>query len=176
MLSYGSTGIHYCPPVLSIPINIINDNKYNNPMNYIFELYFASKNRKWDDPKCKTGSIIHTTTTYYNNFEYPNFLIFLIDALDVLTLKDNYQGIKYLFNEILILDSAEYYIYAYYLMPYENHFVILFKSEFSDEYVLKNHWYIFDNLQDIIFELIGDKEILLKEFWMHAIVYKKINI
>ena len=155
MLSYGSTGIHYCPPVLSIPINIINDNKHNNPMNYIFELYFASKNRKWDDPKCKTGIIIHTTTTYYNNFEYPNFLIFLIDTLDVLTLKDNYKWIKYLFNEILILYSAEYYIYGFYL---------------------KNHWYIFDNLQDIIFELIGDKEILLKEFWMHAIVYKKINI
>ena len=49
-------------------------------------------------------------------------------------------------------------------MPYENHFEILFKREFSDEYILKNHWYIFDNLQDIIFELIGDKEILLKEF------------
>ena len=120
-------------------------------MNYIFEIYFASKNRICDDPKCKTGIITHTITTYYNNFEYPHFLIFLIDTLDVLTLKDNYQRIKHLFNEILILDSVEYYIYAYYLMPYENHFVILFQSEFSDEYILKDHWYIFDNLQDIIF-------------------------
>jgi hypothetical protein len=115
--SYGSTGTHYCSPVLSIPINILNDKNYNNPMNYIFELYFASKNRTCDDPKCKNGIITHTITTYYNNFEYPNFLIFLIDSLDVLTLKYNNQRIKNLFNEILILDSAEYYIFAYYLMP-----------------------------------------------------------
>ncbi len=58
-------------------------------------------------------------------------------------------------------------------MHYQNHFVILFKSEISNEYILKDHWYIFDNLQDIIFELIGNKEILSKEFGIHALVYKK---
>lgn len=36
ILSYGSSGTHYCSPILSIPINIINDKNYNNPMNYIF--------------------------------------------------------------------------------------------------------------------------------------------
>ena len=74
------------------------------------------------------------------------------------------------------MDSSEYYIYAYYLMPYENHFVILFKTEFTDEDIKKDHWYIFDDLQDLVFELIWDKEILLKEFGIHAVIYKKINI
>ena len=50
-------------------------------MNYIFELYFASKNRICD----KTGIITLT-------------------IIDFLTLKDNYQRIKHLFK-ILILQK-----------------------------------------------------------------------
>ena len=41
-------------------------------------------------------------------------------------------------------------------MPYENHFVVLFKSEISDEFIHFDKWYLFDDLQDIIFVFIGN--------------------
>ena len=99
----------------------------------------------------QNGIIQHKTTTFYNNFVYPNFLIFLIDTYDVNALKNNNLRIKKLFNTLLVLDSDEYNIIAYYLMPYENHFVVLFKSEISDEFIHIDKWYLFDNLQDVIF-------------------------
>ena len=44
----------------------------------------------------------------HERFEYPNFLILVIDTIDYKTLKDNTKTIKALFNDILVLDSNEY--------------------------------------------------------------------
>ena len=79
---------------------------------------FPRKKRVCDDDRCKNGIIV---------------LIFLIDSLDVNTLKKNYIRIRKLFNNLLILNSETYYIKEYYLMPYENHFIILFQSENTDD-------------------------------------------
>ena len=117
---------------------------------------------------------MNNTITYYNKFEYPFFLIFLIDTKDVITLQNIFSRIYQIFNSLLILDSSEYYMIGYYLMPYENHFVVLFKSEYSDEFIQKDKWYLFDNLQDIIFEINGDKDKILSKFGIHAIIYKKL--
>ena len=153
-LSYGASEVHYCSPALSIPINSIKDENYNNPMNKIFEIYFSTKKRKCDDIRCKNGIIMHNTTIFYNNFEYQYFLIFIIDTNDVNPLQRNYIRFKQLFNHLLILDSSEYYITAYYLMPCENYFVVLFKSGYTDEFIQKDKWYLFDHLQKVIFEII----------------------
>ena len=63
-------------------------------MNLIFELYFSSFTRIRDDIKCKNGIISHINTTYYNNFDFPTFLIFLVDTYDVITLRDNEKESK----------------------------------------------------------------------------------
>lgn len=76
--SSGDTKIHYCSPVLSFPIDIINKDKYTNPMNLILELYFTSVKRLREDIRCKNGIISHYNTAYYINFEFLNFLIFVI--------------------------------------------------------------------------------------------------
>ena len=117
---------------------------------------------------------MHNTTTFYNHFEFPNFLIFLIDSIDVISLKKNYIIIKQLFNYFIVLDSSQYYITAYYLMPYYNHFTILFKSEYSDEFLEADNWYVFDNSQNALFEVVGNTDKILEEFAIHPIIYKKI--
>ena len=171
--SKGEYNIHYCSPVLSIPIDKLNEDKYANPMNLIFDLYFASVKRLCEDIRCKNGIISHCNTTYYNNFEFPDFLIFVVDTYDVKTLKDNGKKIKTLFNKLLILDMVEYNIVAYYLMPYENHFVIIFRSQISDEIIKLDRWYLFDDLEYAIFEKIGVINKILDEFAINAIFYKK---
>ena len=173
-LSYGASEIHYCSPILSIPINYIIDEKYNNPLNIVFDIYFSTNKRICDDQICKNGITMNNTITYYNNFEYPFFLIFLIDTKDVITLQNIFSRIYQIFNSLLILDSSEYYMIGYYLMPYENHFVVLFKSEYSDEFIQKDKWYLIDYLQDLIFEINGDKDKILSKFGIHAIIYKKL--
>ena len=131
--SLGESNTHYRSPILSIPIIKIIDKKYTNPLNLIFELYFSSFTRICDDIRCKNGIISHINTTYYNNFDFSTFLIFLVNTYDVKALRDNGKRIKSLFNQIIILDSIEYRVIAYYLMPYENHFVIIFQSQLSIE-------------------------------------------
>ena len=74
--SLGGFNMHYCSPILSIPIIKIIDKKYTNPLNLIFELYFSSVTRICDDIRCKNGIISHINTIYYNNFDFPTFLIF----------------------------------------------------------------------------------------------------
>ena len=104
--------IHYCSPILSILIAKILDEHYTNPVNIIFDIYFSSSKRKCNDMRCINGIISHNITTFYNNFEFPNFLVFVIDTTDVRTLKDNIKPIKALFNGILVLDSNEYELVA----------------------------------------------------------------
>ena len=71
-----------------------------------------------------------------------------------------------------ISDSNEYYIYTY-LVTYESHFAILFKSEYFDEYILKDKQFSFYNLQNVIFEIIGNEDIILDEFEINSIINKK---
>ena len=40
--SYGGSVLHYSSPLLSIPITSFKNGKYNNPMNIIFDEYFAT--------------------------------------------------------------------------------------------------------------------------------------
>ena len=96
--SLGESYTHYRSPILSIPIIKIIDKKYTNPLNLIFELYFFSVKRICDDIRCKSGIISHINATYYNNFDFPTFLIFLVDTYDVKTLRDNGKRIKNLLN------------------------------------------------------------------------------
>ena len=173
-LGFGASDNFFCSPILSIPINVIKNDKYNNPMNIILDIYFNEQKRICDDERCKNGIIVHNITTFYNNFEFPNILIFLIDSLDIIELKKNYTRIKQLFNNLIILDSFQYYICAYYLMPCENHFIILFKSECTDDFIEANKWYLFDNLQEVLFEIVGNVDKILAEFSIHAIIYKKL--
>ena len=80
-----------------------------------------------------------------------------------------------MFNQIIILDSVEYHVIAYYLMPYENNFVIIFQSQLSSENIKLDRWYLYDDLVDVVFESIGDISKVLDEFGIHVIIYKKIN-
>ena len=59
-------------------------------------------------------------------------------------------------------------------MPYENHFIILFKSEFKDDNLQSDKWYLYDDLEDIILEIIGNIDIILEAFGIHSIIYTKI--
>ena len=59
-------------------------------------------------------------------------------------------------------------------MPYENHFIILFKSEFTDDNLQSDKWYLYDDLEDIILEIIGNIDIILEAFGIHSIIYTKI--
>ena len=61
----------------------------------------------------------------------------MISKLDIYGKK-----IKSLFNPIIILDIVEYYVIAYYLMPYENHFVIIFDSQLSCGNIKFDNWYL----------------------------------
>ena len=94
-------------------------------------------------------------------FEYPNFLIFIIDTIDIKTLKDN---IKALFNYILVLDSNECMLVGYYLIPFDNHFVAIFKSQLSLDMIKIEKWYFLDNLHDVIFKIIDDLDKVLNDF------------
>lgn len=123
--------------------------------------------------RCMKGIISRNITTFYNNFEFPNFLVFVIDNIDVKTLKDNIKTIKGLFNDILVLDSNEYELVAYYLMPFDNHFVVIFKSQLSVDMIKNEKWYLFDYFHDVIFEIIGDLDKVLKDFGIRAVIYKK---
>ena len=87
-----------------MPITEIKNGKYNNPMNIIFDEYCATFKITCDNIRCKEGIIVHYLTTYYNDFLYSKIFIFLIDTLDIKTLKGNYNLIKKLFNPILIMD------------------------------------------------------------------------
>ena len=99
----------------------------------------------------KNGIIVSTT-----KFWIFLILTFLIDSLDVNTIKKNYIRIRQLFNELIILNSETYYITDYYLMLYENHFNFLFKSEFVDNNLQYDKWYLYDYLMDIILKIIGN--------------------
>ena len=116
-------------------------------MNNILDIYFNEQKITCEDERCKNGIIVHNITTFYNNFEFPPILIFLIDSLDTNELKINYSKIKQLFNNLIILDSFQYYIYAYYLTPCENHFIILFETDNTDDFIQARKLYLFDNLQ-----------------------------
>ena len=59
-------------------------------------------------------------------------------------------------------------------MPCENHFIILFESDNTDDFIQARKWYLFDNLQDVLFEIVGNMDKILEEFSIHAIIYKKI--
>ena len=83
--SFGSSEIHYSSPILSIPITAILNEKFNNPMNIVFNEYFSTSNRICDDIRCKGGIIDHFVTTYFNKFLFPKILIFVIDTLDFKT-------------------------------------------------------------------------------------------
>jgi len=115
--SLSESELFSCSLILSIPINEMINEKHSNPLNLI-DIYFQDKKRACDDDRCKNGIIV---------------LIFLIDSLDVNTLKKNNIRIRKLFNNLLILNSEAYYIKEYYLMPYENYFIILFQSENTDD-------------------------------------------
>jgi hypothetical protein len=39
-------------------------------------------------------------------------------------------------------------------MPYENHFIVLFQSEYTDDNLQSGKWYLYDDLEDLIFEII----------------------
>ena len=39
-LGFGASDNFFCSPILSIPINEIKNDKYNNPMNIILDIYF----------------------------------------------------------------------------------------------------------------------------------------
>ena len=126
--SFSSNEIHNSFPILSIPITAILNEKFNNPMNIVFNEYFSTSKRLCDDIRCKGGIINYNVTTYFNNFLFPEILIFLIDTLDFKTLKKNYIKIKSLFNQLLIVDEIQYDLIGYYLMPFQNHFIVLFKN------------------------------------------------
>ena len=145
--SYGGSVLHFSSPLLSIPITSFKNGKYNNPMNIIFDEYFATLNSKitCEDIRCKEGIIEHYLTTYYNDFSYPKIFIFLIDTLVVKTLKDNYNIIKKLFNPILIMDQEEYHIVGYYLLQFENHFIVLFGNNIDDGILKHSSWYFYDH-------------------------------
>lgn len=95
--SLGESFIHYCSPILSIPLSKIVDEQYNNPLNIIFDIYFSSDKRKCDEKRYMNGIISKNITTFFNNFKYPIFLLFVIDTIDIKTLKDNTKNIKALF-------------------------------------------------------------------------------
>lgn len=121
------------------------------------------------------GIISHNITTFYNNFEYPNFLLFIIDTIDVKTLKNNNKTIKALFNDILVLDTNEYELVGYYLMPFDNHFVIIFKSQISVDIIKNGKWYLFDVFHGVVFEIIGDLDKVLNDFGFMLLFIKKLN-
>ena len=58
-------------------------------------------------------------------------------------------------------------------MPFDNHFVVIFKSQLSFDMIKNEKWYLFDDFHDVIFEIIGDLDKVLNDFGIHAIVYKK---
>ena len=58
-------------------------------------------------------------------------------------------------------------------MPFDNYFVILFKSENSDEFIQKGKWYLFDVMKDIIFEIIGIYDIIFDNFGISPIFFNK---
>ena len=59
-------------------------------------------------------------------------------------------------------------------MPCENHFIILFESDNTDDFIQAMKWYLFDNLQDVLFEILGNIDKILEEFSIHTIINKKI--
>lgn len=116
-------------------------------MNLIFELYFTSVTRICIDTRCKNWIISHIITTFF---------IFLVDTYDIKALQYNKKRIKSLFNPIIILDNVEYHFLAYYLMPHENHFAIIFSSQLSCENIKFDSWHLYDDLVVDVFEIKGD--------------------
>ena len=72
--SFRSYEIHYSFPILSIPITVILNEKFNNPMNIVFNKYFSTSKRLCDDIRCKDGIINYNVTTYFNIFYFRKFL------------------------------------------------------------------------------------------------------
>ena len=58
-------------------------------------------------------------------------------------------------------------------MPFENYFVILFKSENSNEFIQKDKWYPYDHIQDVFLEIIWNYDGILDNFGIHTIIYNK---
>jgi hypothetical protein len=171
--SLGAIMEHYNSQLLSIPITSIIKGNYNNPMNIIFDKYFSISKRQCDNIRCKEGIVNYYLTTYYNNFRFPNILIFVVDSLDFKTLKDNFLNIKNLFNPVLIIDKEEYNLIGYYLLPFANHFTVLFQNQLEDGILKKSSWYLYDDLYDYIFEVIGSIDKILEYYAIHAIIYTK---
>ena len=58
-------------------------------------------------------------------------------------------------------------------MPFENYFIILFKSENSDEFIQKDKWCPYDDMQDVILKIIGNYDEILDNYGIHTIIYNK---
>ena len=43
-----------------------------------------------------------------------------------------------------------------------------------DDFIQADKWYLFDDLQDVLFEINGNVDKILAEFSIHAIIYKKL--
>lgn len=54
-------------------------------MNISINLYFSLTKRTFNDIRCKNGIIMHMINTYYNNFNFTKFFIFLVDTIDYQT-------------------------------------------------------------------------------------------
>ena len=145
-------------------------------MNIVFNKYFSTSKRLCDDIRCKGGIINYNVTTYFNNFLFPEILIFLIDTLDFKTLKKNYIKIKSLFNQLLIVDEIQYDLIGYYLMPFQNHFIVLFKNQIDEGKFKKPNLFLFDDLYENMFELNGDINQILDIWDIHAVIYMKTKI
>ena len=171
--SFGCNVDHFSSPILPIPMLSILNDKYDNPMNIVFEEYFNVLNREFNDFRCKEGIIKHHITTYYNEFCFPNILIFLIDNLDFDNLKGMYFKIKTLFNHVIIIDNEEYDIVGYYLLSSNNHFIVLFQNIIEEEKLNLSSRYLYDDLYDVIFQVTGSIDIILEYCAIHAIILLK---
>lgn len=171
--SFGCNVDHFSSPILPIPMLSILNDKYDNPMNIVFEEYFNVLNREFNDFRCKEGIIKHHITTYYNEFCFTNILIFLIDNLDFDNLKGMYFKIKTLFNHVIIIDNEEYDIVGYYLLSSNNHFIVLFQNIIEEEKLNLSSRYLYDDLYDVIFQVTGSIDIILEYCAIHAIILLK---
>ena len=142
-------------------------------MNIIFDEHFSSSKKQCEDVRCKEGILNYYLTTFYNNFSFPNILIFLVDSLDFKTLKNNYLNINNLFNPVLIIDKEEYNLIGYYLIPFNNHFIVFFHNQIKDGNLKKSFRYLYDDLYNVIFEVKGSIAKILEYCSIHVVIYIK---
>jgi hypothetical protein len=77
--------------------------------------------------------------------------------LDFKTLKVNFLNIKNLFNPVLIIDKEEYNLIGYYLLPFANHFTVLFQNQLEDGILRK---YLMSLLQIIRLKILKLSELV----------------